>query len=402
MKKILFVDDEPEILSGLKNLLRRRRRQWKMSFALGGAEALSRLAEERFDVVVSDMRMPHIDGVAVLTEVHKRYPETARIVLSGFSDQEMALRATSVAHQFLSKPCEGETLANVIQRACDLQDLIDDEAIRKIVGNIDALPVLPRIYTELTYALSGEESNTKKVASILQQDMAVCAKVLQMVNSSFFRLARKVTSIEEAVTYLGIETVKSLTLATKVFDSSTANIQVSGLSIPALQEHALHVAAISKYIAPKGKQEDAFTAGMLHDIGLLILAVGLPRQLEDAMSRAHHEERPLYLVEYELFGTSHAEIGAYLLGLWGLPYPVVEAVAHHHWPQRVPQQEYDLLAAVHTAHLLTRETIPNCHICSVNGPVSDNQDYWQNLKVEKELETWREFARQQAETQEDK
>jgi len=402
VKKILFVDDEPEILSGLRNLLRRRRRQWQMSFALGGAEALSRLAEDRFDVVVSDMMMPQIDGVAVLTEVQKRHPDTTRIVLSGYSDQNTALRATTVAHQFLSKPCDADTLANVIQRACDLQDLVGDEAIRKIVGQIDKLPVLPRIYSELTHALSQGGASSKQVATILQQDMAVCAKLLQMVNSSFFRLARKVTSIEEAVTYLGTETVRSLTLAAKIFDASLTNIEIKGLSVQALQEHALHIANLCKRIAPRGKEEVAFTAALLHDIGTLILAVGMPKQLEEAISRARHETQPLYQVEYELFGTSHAEVGAYLLGLWGLPYPVVEAVAHHHLPQRVPQQEYDLLAAVYTAGVLAQETLPNCPLCSDSGPVGEDQSYWKNLNVDKQLETWREMARQQAETQGDK
>jgi len=402
VKKILFVDDEPEILSGLKNLLRRRRREWQMNFALGGEKALSMLADERFDVVVSDMRMPGIDGVAVLEEVQRRYPDTARIVLSGFSDQDMALRAASVAHQFLSKPCETDTLTNVIERACDLQELIGDEAIRKIVGQIDTLPALPQVYTALTRALSGDDCTSKKIASILQQDMAVCAKLLQMVNSSFFRLARQVSSIEEAVTYLGIATVKSLTLAAKVFDDSATKIELSGLSIPKLQEHALHVAALSKYIAPQGKKEDAFTAGMLHDIGLLILGVGLPRQLEEAMTRARHEGRPLNQVEYELFGTSHAEIGAYLLGLWGLPYPVVEAVAHHHLPQRVPQQEFDLLAIVHTAVLLAQEAFPDCRLCAGMGSASEGQDYWQKFKVEEQVEAWREFARRQGENQEER
>jgi len=397
MKKILFVDDEPEILSSLKNLLRRQRRQWEMSFAVGGEEALKLLEKECFDVVVSDMRMPQVDGVAVLKEVQKSHPEAVRIVLSGYADQAMSVKASQVAHQFLNKPCEAGILRNTLQRACDLQDLISDEAIRRIVGKIGRLPALPRIYGELTQALSQENTNARKVASILKQDMAVCAKLLQMVNSSFFRLARKVTSIEQAVTYLGIETIRSLTLAAKVFDPTALAPKSKTISFETLQEHALHMATISKRIAPPGKEEDAFTAGMLQDLGLLILAVSLPREIDDALNRSRSEQIPLHQIEFDLFGTSHAEVGAYLLGLWGLPYPVIEAVAHHHQPDRVPQQEFDLLAVIHTAQLLSQETSADCQLCSLCGPLSEDMSYWQALDLDQHLDAWRTMVRAEAE-----
>ncbi len=399
MTKILFVDDEPEILAGLRNLLRRQRRRWQMTFALGGEAAIQRLAEESFDIVVSDMRMPGIDGIDVLSEVQQRQPNAARIVLSGYADRDMAIKAAIVAHQFLTKPCDADTLTNVLERACNLQQLIGDETIRRIVGRIDHLPVVPQIYHELTGALSNQNTTARKIAEILEQDMAVCAKLLQMVNSAFFRLARQISAIEEAVAYLGVETIRTLVLSAKIFDTVDPECNLAGLSISALQSHALHVAALSKQIAPPGQEEAAFTAAMLHDIGLLILMAGSPQTLNEALKRADKEKRPLYAVEHELYGTSHAEIGAYLLGIWGLPYPVVEAVANHHQPGRVPQQEYDLVATLHTAQQLLRETMPHCRVCQTEAAAEDTS-YWQSLHVAGRLEDWRALAQRIAHPEE--
>lgn len=385
-KRILFVDDQPEILAGLRNLLRRRRNRWEMAFACSGQEALDLLAQAPYDVVVSDMRMPGMDGASLLAQVKERYPATARIILSGYADQVLAMRATYVAHQFLNKPCDAATLENVLQRTLDLQDLISSTEVRRIVGSLSSLPVLPRIYTELSRALAQEETTIKGVTQILEQDMGVCAKLLQMVNSAFFRLARKVSSVGEAVSYLGMDTVKNLVLAAKVFDFPGPG--VDGLAAASLQAHCLHVAALSRSIA--GEDTDAaFTAGLLHDIGILILACGMPSQLKAALSLARQEGRPLPQVERELYGTTHAEVGAYLLGLWGLPYPVVEAVANHHQPERVPQRGFDLLAAVHIAECLAHEA--QAVDFSDGGPL--DPDYLASLDVAGRLETWRAQAR---------
>lgn len=386
-KRILFVDDQPEILAGLKSLLHRHRNRWDTAFVQSGSEALERLAKEPFDAVVSDMRMPGMDGAALLAKVKEAYPQVARIVLSGYSDQAMALRATSVAHQFLNKPCDAATLENVLQRTLDLQDLISSAEVRRIVGEIGALPVLPKVYTELNQALAKEETTVQEVTAILEQDMAVCAKLLQIVNSAFFRLARRVSSIGEAVAYLGLDTVKNLVLVAKVFDVAMPSPELHGLP-QALQTHSLYVASLCRSISSQESAEAAFTAGLLHDIGILVLAVGLPQQLKAALDLAKAENRPLHLAEQELYGTSHAEVGAYLLGLWGLPYPVVEAAANHHQPERVPQRDFDLLAATYTAECLAHETQRGF---SDGSPLDVN--YLASLNAESQLETWRAKAR---------
>jgi putative nucleotidyltransferase with HDIG domain len=356
MKRILFVDDQPQLLEGLQNLLRRQRKVWEMDFAASGKEALEKFALKPFDVIVSDMRMPIMDGAALLREIQQHYPGTVRIVLSGYTSAAASLTTVLVAHQFLSKPCEAEVLRSVVERACRVQDLIRDEKLQSIVGKIDKLPSLPRIYTQLVAAIGSPTSSVADIVAILQQDIAMSAKVLQLVNSSFFRLARRITSVQEAVSYLGLETVKSLVLTSEVFALSAQSARVAGISLEQAQDHALKTALLARRLLPRGTQaDDAFTAGMLHDVGKLILATQLPEQYRTLSEQSSKDGRPLFEHERALYGICHAEVGAYLLGTWGLPSAIVEAVADHHEPGRSEAPGFDVVGAVHVANALVLE-----------------------------------------------
>jgi putative nucleotidyltransferase with HDIG domain len=389
MKRILFVDDEPRILEGLQNLLRKNRRKWEMSFAVGGEAALELLQTQSFDVLVSDMRMPGVDGAQLLRYAKDHHPKTVRIILSGHMDLKIALQAVPVAHQFLSKPCDALELENVVERACGVQELLNDDtgSLRQMIGRINQLPSVPKTYHALMQALAEDRAGIDDIARLLKQDMAICAKLLQVVNSAFFRLARRIANVEEAVRYLGFVMVRNLVLTVEVFQSAKP---LRGLSLEALQEHALRVAALAKRLCrDKAQADDAFMAGLLHDIGHLIMATEMPDRLEQALALAAQEQIPPYQAEYQLLGVSHAEIGAYLLGLWGLPYPIIEAVANHHQPQRVPQCGFDVLAAVYLANLLVQETTaPNRP-----GRQSPDPTYLESLGiVPAQLAEWRELA----------
>ena len=309
-KRIIFVDDEPSILEGLRNRLRRQRRVWEMSFVGSGREALQALSDEPFDVIVSDMRMPEMDGATLLASVQAKYPSVARIVLSGHSELESALRAVPVAHQFLTKPCDAGVLENVVERACRLQTLISDETVRNIVGKIEKLPPVPRVYTQLTAALTNEDTTVDEVCEILKQDMAICAKVLQVVNSAFFRLARTVTAIEEAVTYLGFNSIKQVALAAEVFQHNTA--QRTPIPLETLQNHAMLVASLaSSFFTAKQQKDDAFVVGLLHDIGKLVLVVELPDHMDKVLSEMKCQNCSMYSAEMFVSGVTHAEVGGF-------------------------------------------------------------------------------------------
>lgn len=387
MKKILFVDDEERVLEGLEDLLRPYRRKWQMTFVTSGQDALERAAQDPFDVLVTDMRMPGMDGATLLQRVHDRHPNVVRIVLSGHTEVGVAVRAVPIAHQFLSKPAKGETIENVIERACDLKSLISDDAVRSVVAKLKQLPSVPRIYQSLTEALADERTSGTKIAELIEQDPAMCAKVLQIVNSSFFGLGRRMTSVKEAVIYLGCTMIKNLVLSVEVFKSNTCP-RVRGFSVDDVRRHAIDTAALARKIAGKDRRlaEDSFIAAVLHDVGKLVLASELPEHLQKALEIAAREGRRLFEVEEALGSVTHAEVGAYLLGIWGLPYSVVEAVAYHHHPERVQQQDMDALAVVHIANELMDE-LRN------GGSSAALLEYAHQWGVAERLGEWRDFAR---------
>ena len=392
MKRILFVDDEPRILEGLQRLLRSQRSRWEMAFAPGGEAALAMLAAEPFDVVVSDMRMPGMDGAALLACVKERFPQAVRIVLSGHTDVGTTLKTVSVAHQFLTKPCDPDELQEVIDHVCRLRALLDNEAIRQIVGQMGELPSSPRLYAALTRALKDPEVPLAQVAKVVEQDVAMSVKCLQLVNSAFFGLPRRLTSIGEAVNYLGVATLRTLVLSAEIFRAFETR-DVEGFSIAALEAHAFMAANLALRLPAEGELgQQAFMAAMLHEVGTLVLAARLPGQL--ALIGRVTSERGCARreVEQELLGTTHAKIGAYLLGLWGLPWPIVEAVACHGAPMLAGGRTFDLVGAVHVAGVLASEALGNAEGAVQLGCGGLDLEYLRTVGAIESLDRWRASA----------
>jgi len=356
MKRILFVDDEASILDGLKRMLRPMRAEWEMAFAPGGEAALSMLEAAPFDVIVSDMRMPGMDGASLLEIVREKYPSMLRIILSGYTELQASLRAVPVAHQFLLKPCDPEMLRAGIARATSLGEVLDSKMLTSLVGALRDLPSLPRVFAELKRALSVPNTPIEKIVQIVEQDVAVSAKLLQLVNSAFFGLARDVTDLKTAVSCLGMTVLHDLVLTLDVFRSFTPNEYIGEDYLEEFHRHAQLSARIAAGIAQKAQLPPAVVlAALLHDVGKLVIAERTPAHFARALQQAEQEGRPLFEVEEQLIHISHAEVGAYLLSLWGLPYAIVEAVAHHHHPRRVPQHGFDMVVAAYLANMLAHE-----------------------------------------------
>jgi putative nucleotidyltransferase with HDIG domain len=356
MKRILFVDDEVSILDGLKRMLRPMRNEWEMSFATGGAAALAILESTPCDVIVTDMRMPEMDGAALLEKVQEQYPSVFRIVLSGYTELQASLRAVPVAHQFLMKPCEPEALRAGIERATSLGKVLDSRMLTSLIGTLRDLPPLPRVFSELKVALSDPKTSLEQVSRIVEKDVAVSAKLLQLVNSAFFGMSREVSDVKTACVHLGITVLQDLVLTIEVQRSFKRNELITDEFLEEFQEHAQLAARFAAGIAQTFKLTPAvILAAFLHDIGKLVMAERTPAHFARAIAEAQELSVPLYEVEERLTQVSHAEVGAYLLGLWGLPAPVVEAVAHHHHPRRVAHQGMDAVLAVYLGNLLARE-----------------------------------------------
>jgi HD-like signal output (HDOD) protein len=350
--RILFVDDEVAILDGLRDLLRKERRRWDMVFAVGGHEALEELASQPFDVVVSDIRMPGMDGAQLLTRVKAEYPSVARIVLTGHADRDAVLRALPVAHQFLTKPCDAGALRVAIERTQALHTLLASREIRDIVGRLTSLPSVPQTYLALTEAARDSRKGLSDMTAIVQRDSAMGTKVLQLVNSAYFGNTQPIASIQQAVMYLGIELIKGLALSGNVF-GTVGKTGLEGLSLEALQTRSLRMACLAKrFVEDPRKAEEAFTAALVADVGQIIIAMGLRKGYQDVLRQAVDTGQPLHAVELAALGVTHAEIGAYLLGVWGLPFSIIEGVAYHHRPNALGNGPCEMLAAVYAADAL--------------------------------------------------
>jgi HD-like signal output (HDOD) protein/ActR/RegA family two-component response regulator len=347
MKRILFVDDEPEILDGLRTMLRKRREQWQMEFVVSGAAAIAEMEKQPFDLICSDMRMPQMDGAQLLTIAAERWPEAVRIVLSGYAELAQTIKLVPIAHQYLSKPCDAKRLESTLERCLAVQDLLKRPDLRGLVGRVKNLPALPKTYHALCAAMARKDTTAPEVASIVASDTAIAARVLQVVNSAFFRLPRQITKIEQAVSYLGFSAIRNLALSAEVFSASKNAQNLKGFSLEAIQTEAVKTAAVMRALTKDSLlADDAFVVGLLHDIGILVLIEVCPEQLQAAYDESIANKTALHEAVRNRIGASHAEVGAYLLAIWGLPYAIVDAVAHQHEPDRVPHSEFDLLAAL--------------------------------------------------------
>jgi HD-like signal output (HDOD) protein len=388
-KRILFVDDEALILQGLQRMLRSMREEWEMEFVESAEAALGLLEQKPFDVIVSDMRMPRMNGAELLAEVMKRHPTTVRLILSGYADKDLILKCVGSTHQYLAKPCDAECLKATIARASNVEDALRNERLKILVCQMNHLPSIPALYTQVVEKASRAEASLEEIGGIIGQDMGMTAQVLKLANSAFFGLRRRLASAEEAVAFLGLDIIKSLVLSIHAF-SQFEKAETGALRIESLWNHSTQVASAAKRISKLEGQEarasdEAFTAGMLHDIGKLVLAVNLANEYAEAM-RLSQSGLELPVAEQQVFGANHADVGGYLIGLWGLPVPVVEAVALHHSPSRATQAGFSPLTSVHAANVLEWER--NRGAQGLPAPQLDD-NYLGLVGVSSRLEGWR-------------
>ncbi len=388
---VLFVDDEPAILDLLPRLLAGMRDHWRMSFVNGAEEALELMATSQFDVVVSDLNMPGMNGHEFLKEVRERYPLSARIIYSSCSDQRSILECIGVIHQFLPKPCPIELLKATIQRAAMIPNLLPSPLIREKVSKMKGLPSLPSLYLELVRQLQSPNSTIEEVARTVSIDVTMTAQILKIVNSAFYGRSQPVSSVADGISFLGFETIKFLVLGVGIF-SQFESRKMGGISIETLWQHSSRTADGARLLAktegaPRQVVDEAFAAGMLHDIGKLVLASNFPEEYEEVGRNAQAKNVEWLTQEREIFGFDHADVGGYLLGLWGLPPGVVEAVAFHHFPTKSERTSFTALTAVHASNVLVQTQRR-----SVGGVVSPQVDllYLAKTGRAESVERWRE------------
>jgi len=338
-KRILFVDDEEKVLKGMRRMLAPKRAEWDMDFVTSGQEALRALSEKQHHVIVADLLMPGMTGHELLKEVKRLHPEVKRIVLTGQPNREYDGKTSFPAHQYIMKPCDYETLSGIIEDILFVDAILMDPSVRDALSRIETLPALPEIYQKITSELESSEPSMEKVAAYISEDLGLASKLIALVNSPYYGFHREISDVRYAVMYLGLELIRTLVLtcqAFSLFDKS----RLPGFSLIMLWEHGMRTACLSKRLAllagrSQIETDRAFLAGLLHDVGKLVLGAYFNEEYNAVLALVRKDNRPIHAVERDIIGATHAEAGAYLLGLWGVRPEIVKAIALHHSPASV-------------------------------------------------------------------
>jgi putative nucleotidyltransferase with HDIG domain len=385
---VLFVDDEPNLLMGLQRALRPMRSEWEMEFVSSGDAALQAMSNLPFDMVVADMRMPGMSGAELLERVKERFPQTVRLILSGHSDNELIVRASASAHQILSKPYDPEKLKSQLLRTLALKTLLQNATLKKFVSQMKCIPTLPQYYQEVTEELRSVDPSPARIGRIISRDMGMTSKILQLVNSAVSGMSAEISEPTQAVMLLGLDTIQAMVLSVSIF-SVFGPGSLRSFEAEHLWGHSLSISKLSRSIAQAqgiaGSALDPYqSAGLLHDIGKLIMASADPKGYRTVLDYAAEHGAALFHVEKEAFGCNHAEIGAYLLGIWGLPGSIVEAVAWHHCPSESQVNEFSPLATVHFADVFQATNRKDC----MNGHPELDHAFVDRIGLPEQQEAW--------------
>jgi HD-like signal output (HDOD) protein len=348
MLRILFVDDERILLDALKSRMRRQRTVWSMRFVESGQAALAALDQEEADVVVTDSRMPGMEGPELLQQLKERHPQALRILLSGAADERAVLDGLRVAHQYLVKPCPSEQLVAVVDHLSDLRKSFSNEAMQRVIHQVDRLPAATGVQAELAQLLADPDVDLKKVGAVAERDPALSVRLLRLANSAFHGGLQPVTQVASAVARLGTGLVHGIILGSQVLSAVESALGEHRAQVERAQERALKVAVAASRLLKGEGRSGAYLGGLLHDVGGLVLLSSLPEHrsvLFDGAPWAFQRA----VREKQLLGFTHAEVGAYLLGTWGLPAALVETVARQHAPPVVGKGLLDAAGAVHLA-----------------------------------------------------
>lgn len=390
--RILFVDDDPDLLETLQEVMGDMAEAWDMTFLSRASEGLAAFARAPFDVVVSDLWMPGMNGAEFLREIRALYPGTIRFILSSNTDRDLAIQLVERAHQFIEKPCRAAFLKTAIGRTLGLRDHLHNEAVQELIGRMGQLPTVPTLYQEINHLLESRRATVENLSRIIRRDAAMTAMVLKLVNSAFFNLRNPVSTPSEALNYLGVDLLKALVLAHGLFHQM-ASFDLPAFTVDHLWRHSLAVASSAQRLGEaasmgRPRAAECFTAGVLHDVGILVLASRFSEDYRRVLDLTLGEGWDLALAEHHVFGTSHAEVGGYLLGLWGLPSPIVQATLWHHDPRHQEIPGFTPTTATHVANALG--AVDPIHALFSRATL--DAGYLASLGWNHDLEQWRALA----------
>lgn len=359
MQTVLFVDDNPQTLDGYKRLFQSQKCHWNAIFADNAGLAVDLLETRYIDVIISDLEMPIVNGAILLQHVKKVSPHTIRIILSGCSEDKMIMETVKSAHRIFPKPSSYEAIIDILDRSYYLHQLIMSPNARRILMEVGTIPSIPLLLQEIMIAVEDESCSLNDIAKMISQDMGMSVNILRLVNSPYFGLPNEIVSIEQAVSLLGLEIIKTLIISVHFFESFKTPHEAE---LDELLNHSLNTANFCKKIFTSMKRnreesDRAFITGFMHDLGKLILMSYFPQKYSKFIAKLSEKENSADTISIEqaFFEANHGEIGAFLLGLWGFKDETIEAVAFHHSPMNAKYVDPLLLAALHCADVYEHE-----------------------------------------------
>ena len=352
MKKILIVDDEPQILKSLTRIFFDT--DYQVFTAESGEEALEFLESTMVDLVISDMRMPLMDGYELLKRVKEKYPQTIRMILSGYADEAAIFKATlrNITKFYFLKPWSNDQLLQYIEQMFETEDLLKSNDLLQLINNTEKLPTIESSYQKIIRMIDQDE-DTAFISSEVEKDFAISSKILQIANSAFYGV--KTGSVKHATIYLGRQNLKSLIYSTSIINSGNASYQERKYA-SLLWEHAQLTNKILHFIYDvflnKKIPETAYSAGLLHNIGTVVFIQNSFEKYLNCIKKASgetEENKNLLKLEAQEFHVTHQETGGYLVSWWELPFPIVEAALFHHRPLSSSIINKEVVSSVHIA-----------------------------------------------------
>ena len=393
-QKILFVDGDSAALRELFEAFAARALPWVPSYCVGGLAALNQLHLSPCEAVVTDLRLPDMSGDQLLEQVAKQHPRVHRVVLADLGDLQALLHCVGNVDQFLILPCEVERLQIVLERAITFDLWLPNQPLRELLGHQPQLPSPAEYYGRVVKELQSASASVETVGELIAQDPAMTARVLQLANSAAYGLPTEDVDPVATVRELGLANVKSLLLLSHTYSNFT-KLEAAGFFVAELWRHSQAAAQLAATIARAAGAEAATiqqsaTAGVLHDLGKLALFANLPELGQRVCERVKSQVLPWWQAEQQVFGATHAEVGGWLLGVWGLPVAIVEAVALHHHPTRFLNRAFCPLTAVHVADAFLRTDNLEAALERVDA------DYLRGLGLWEKLPGWWESHRLQS------
>jgi putative nucleotidyltransferase with HDIG domain len=384
--RLLLVAADSESIRGLARDLFLLDEHLETAHRTDSASALALLDAETFDVVAVDLRAP-IDVLTLLSSIASRFPRLVRMVVADDPGDIVFGRAAHLAHCLLPRPCDAGTIFEAIQESTATNRRLRDPALGAAVAGILALPESPAMRRELLGLLADDDISLSQLEEAVERNPAIAAKILHIANSAYFGARGSVSMIGEAISMLGLDTVRGIVTSAHLFNAMPT-VGLKDLPVAELWHHCVATAVMTRRVAWQVRANTlvnraAFTAALLHDVGKVVMALAHGEAYAEFRRHPEEPHRQIWQEEERRFGHHHGTAGALLLQLWGLPAAVVEAVSLHHTPHRTRETCVSPLALVHIANALVHSENP-----SQLFEAKLDSGYLQRLLLPAKLDLW--------------